>query len=83
MVSAALEKTLIESAEEGKPEIEDNGKTIRPSRSPSGIGLVPLPSIEIPPAVEDWSDLAAEEDVQKLEDKVAGFKVSVLSSSSA
>lgn len=78
MVLIALEKTSSDLVEQERPEIEDNGKTIRPSRSPAGISLVPLPSIEVPPAVEDWSDLAAEEDVQKLEDKVAGFKVSKL-----
>jgi hypothetical protein len=70
-----LEKTTIE---EEKPEVEDPGKTIRPTRSPAGpsnVPLPPLPPADAAPAVEDWSDLATEEDEQKLEDKVAGFKV--------
>ena len=70
-----MEKTNINSLEEDRSEIEDNGQTIRPSRSPSGIGPVPLPAIEVPSAVEDWSDLAADDDMQKLEEKVAGLKV--------
>jgi hypothetical protein len=68
----ALEKT---TTEEEKPEVEDPGKTIRPTRSPAGPSNVPLPPVPPVPAVEDWSDLADEEDEQKLEDKVAGFKV--------
>jgi len=64
----ALDKT---SVEEEKPEVEDNGQTIRPTRSPAGPSVIPLPA----PEVEDWSDLATGEDEQKLEDKVAGFKV--------
>lgn len=71
----AMEKTNTNSLEEERSEIEDNGQTIRPSRSPSAAGPMPLPPIGVPPAVEDWSDLAAEEDMQKLEDKVAGLKV--------
>ena len=66
------------SLDEQRHEVEDNGKTIRPSRSPSGPTEVPLPpiaTVEAELAVEDWSDLAAGEDDQKLEDKVAGFKV--------
>lgn len=69
-----MDKTSIE---EERHEVEDNGQTIRPSRSPSGPTDVPLPpiTVEAEPAVEDWSDLATGEDEQKLEDKVAGFKV--------
>lgn len=57
---------------------EDNAQTIRPIRSP-GAKVTPLaqpPSSDINPIVEDYSDLAAEEDEQWLEDKVADFKVS-------
>jgi hypothetical protein len=64
-----LDKTNVE---EEKPEVEDNGQTIRPTRSPAGPSTIPLPAA---PEVEDWSDLATGEDEQKLEDKVAGFKV--------
>jgi hypothetical protein len=70
VVVAALEKTTME---EDKHEVEDPGKTIRPTKSPAGPGTVPLPPSSAP--VEDWSDLATEEDEKKLEDKVAGFKV--------
>lgn len=62
----ALDKTSIE---EEKPEVEDNGQTIRPTRSPAGPTNIPLPEVEY------WSDLAAGEDEQNLENKVAGFKV--------
>ncbi|OBZ71172.1 Cytokinesis protein sepH [Grifola frondosa] len=49
------------SAEEDKVEVEDNAQTIRPTRSPQ---------------VEDYSDLAIDEDEAKLlEEKVADFKV--------
>ena len=71
LLFVALEKTNIE---QDKPEVEDPGKTIRPTRSPAASN-VPLPPTEPVPVVEDWSDLAADEDEQKLEDKVAGFKV--------
>ncbi|KAF9005467.1 hypothetical protein BDQ17DRAFT_1353150 [Cyathus striatus] len=59
----ALEKT---TADEHAPEPEDNDnlQTIRPTRSPDR---------DIAPIVEDYSDLAAEED--DLEEKVAGFKL--------
>lgn len=42
------------------------------------IGTIPLakpPASDIEPIVEDYSDLAAEEDDDWLQDKVAGFKV--------
>ncbi|KII90830.1 hypothetical protein PLICRDRAFT_107006 [Plicaturopsis crispa FD-325 SS-3] len=69
----ALEKT---AAEEDKHEGEDNAQTIRPSRSPSVINI-PLavpPAADIGPIVEDYSDLAAEEDEQ-FQDKIADFKM--------
>lgn len=71
---AALEKTL---AEDDKHESEDNAQTIRPHRSP-GANIVPLaqpPSSDINPIVEDYSDLATEEDEEWLQEKVADFKV--------
>jgi hypothetical protein len=75
MNDLALERT---TAEDDKPEGEDNAQTIRPARSP-GMKVTPLaqpPSSDIVPIVEDYSDLAAEEDEQQLQEKVAGFKVS-------
>ena len=77
MLFVALEKT---TPEEEKPEVDDPGKTIRPTRSPAGPSNIPLPPLpDSVPTVEDWSDLAAGEDEQKLEDKVAGFKVFFIS----
>ncbi|TFK39077.1 hypothetical protein BDQ12DRAFT_630265 [Crucibulum laeve] len=70
----ALEKTTFEDE---KPEIEDNAQTIRPTRSP-GLRTIPLaqpPASDIGPIVEDYSDLAAEEDEQWLQDKVADFRM--------
>ncbi|EGN91709.1 hypothetical protein SERLA73DRAFT_173393 [Serpula lacrymans var. lacrymans S7.3] len=71
----ALEKTALE---EEKPEGEDNAQTIRPNRSPAGPSTIPLakaPSADIVPIVEDYSDLATEEDEQWLQEKVADFKM--------
>ncbi|KAG5635282.1 hypothetical protein H0H81_011830, partial [Sphagnurus paluster] len=70
----ALEKTSIE---EDKHEAEDNAQTIRPNRSP-GANVIPLaqpPSSDIAPIVEDYSDLATEEDEEWLQEKVADFKM--------
>lgn len=59
--------------------MDDNALTIRPSRSPSGLGVtIPLakpPSSDISPIVEDYSDLAVEEDDEQLLGKVADFRV--------
>jgi hypothetical protein len=62
-----------------KPEGDDNAQTIRPNRSPAGPGTIPLaraPSADIVPIVEDYSDIATEEDELLLQEKVADFKVS-------
>lgn len=64
--------------EEDKPEVDDNARTIRPNRSPAGPGTIPLaraPAVDIVPIVEDYSDLASEEDDVILQEKVADFKV--------
>jgi hypothetical protein len=78
----AMEKPTPEEEKE-KSIIEDNGQTIRATRSPA-----PLP-ISLPrtaslskastmePIVEDYSDLALDEDDTLLQDKVAEFKVGV------
>ncbi|KAI0351403.1 kinase-like protein [Trametes cingulata] len=74
----ALEKA---PTEDEKVEADDNAQTIRPGRSPQGLGkTVPLPvskapEPQIPPIVEDYSDLAFEEDDEKLEEKVADFRM--------
>lgn len=75
----ALEKT---PAEEEKVEADDNAQTIRPGRSPQGLGRsTPLPVSKAPepqigPIVEDYSDIAFDEDDEKLQEKVADFRVS-------
>ncbi|KAH7885180.1 hypothetical protein F5I97DRAFT_1883246 [Phlebopus sp. FC_14] len=71
----AMEKTV---SEDDKPEVDDNAQTIRPNRSPSGPGTIPLvkaPAADIVPIVEDYSDLAADEDDLILQEKVADFKM--------
>ena len=64
-------------AEDDKPEVEDNAQTIRPNRSPKhqSIPLAQAPASNILPIVEDYSDLATEEDEHGLQVKVADFKV--------
>ena len=65
--------------EEEKQETDDNARTIRPTRSPSGPGmtipLAKLPSMDIGPIVEDYSDLAIDEDDDQLLGKLADFRV--------
>ena len=56
---------------------DENARTIRPTRSPSINGKVPLavsPPPNITPIVEDYSDLASEEDAV-FQGKVADFKL--------
>lgn len=64
-----------------RPEVEDNGQTIRPTRSP-GIVPTPLPlakpPAEIEPIVEDISEFDFAEDDDNLQAKVADFKVSAI-----
>jgi hypothetical protein len=68
--------------DEEKQEIDDNARTIRPTRSPSSPGMtIPLakpPSTDIGPIVEDYSDLAVDEDDEQLLGKVADFRVRLL-----
>ncbi|KAF9525506.1 hypothetical protein CPB83DRAFT_859376 [Crepidotus variabilis] len=71
----ALEKTTLD---EDKHELEDNARTIRPSAKSPGQQLIPLaqpPSPSIEPIVEDYSDIASEDDDGWLEEKVADFKM--------
>ncbi|KAI0927507.1 hypothetical protein AcV5_008028 [Taiwanofungus camphoratus] len=74
----ALEKT---SLEDEKVEADDNAQTIRPTRSPQGPGvnislpLVSLPAPEATPVIEDYSDLVIGEDDEKLQEKMADFKI--------
>ena len=76
---AALEKPAADTSDDDRNEMEDNAQTIRPNRSP-GLATIPLaqpPPAEIPPIVEDYSDMASEEDEAWLQEKVANFKVSL------
>lgn len=68
----AIEK----STTEDKTELEDNAQTIRPHRSPSSQPLALKPrSPNMGPILEDYSDLAGEEEEGNLQAKVADFKV--------
>lgn len=65
------------AAEEEKHEGDDNARTIRPLRSPSmsnKLALAAPPPADMTPIVEDYSDLAAEED-DVFQGKVADFKL--------
>lgn len=66
-------------AEDEKPVVEDNGMTIRPGRSPgtvpSPLPIAKAPSPQIEPIPEDFSDFDFAEDDDKLQEKVADFKV--------
>jgi len=63
--------------DDDRQEIEDNAQTIRPNRSPGqkSLPLAQAPPSDIQPIVEDYSDMATEEDELLLEEKVANFKV--------
>ncbi|KIY69316.1 Pkinase-domain-containing protein [Cylindrobasidium torrendii FP15055 ss-10] len=66
----ALEKT---GTDDDKNDIDENARTIRPTRSP-GPHTIPLTlSPDMKPIDEDYSDLGAEE--EELENKVANFKM--------
>ena len=69
----ALEKST--GGDDKSESSEDNTQTIRPTKSPAGkvTPLARAPTTE--PIVEDYSDLASEEDEDWLEEKVADFKV--------
>lgn len=77
--SPALEKTTIEEDKDDKQEQDWNAQTIKPThRSPSGVSyrsLTSSPQSAITPIVEDYSDIAGEEDEGLLMEKVANFKV--------
>lgn len=69
----ALEKTV---SEDEKPEHDDNAQTIKPiNRSPSSASLLKPPPIDMVPIVEDYSDLAGDDEEFQLREKVEHFKV--------
>lgn len=74
----ALEKT---SSDEESSGAEENGRTIRPMISPSQERVEPLTIKSAPPClddvVEDYSDIGGEDDDDYIQDKVAGFKVTL------
>ncbi|KAF9517267.1 hypothetical protein BS47DRAFT_1483463 [Hydnum rufescens UP504] len=63
------------SIEEERPDADDNARTIRPSRSPSAHGSLSRQSTSMAPIVEDYSDLAGEDEDFHLQAKVADFKM--------
>ena len=71
--SIALDRS---TTEEERPDADDNARTIRPSRSPSGHGASSRQPTSMAPIVEDYSDLAGEDEDLHLQAKVADFKVS-------
>jgi hypothetical protein len=80
----ALEKPS-ESESDSDAKHEDDAQTIKPTRSPRPT-TIPLsragaPSAEINPIIEDYSDLAADEDENALQSKLSEFKVSGYSAS--
>lgn len=74
-MSTGQDKTILESEDE-KTDAEDNAQTIRPTWSPTSgkLTLAAAPPASMAAIVEDYSDLAAEEDDDWLQDKVADFK---------
>jgi hypothetical protein len=74
-VLSALEKSTAD--EERQPEHDDNAQTIRPTnRSPRSVpGVISRsPSQEIGPIIEDYSDLAIDED-DEWQEKFADFRM--------
>ena len=54
--------------------MEDNAQTIRPTRSPN-VKSVDISAESLSPIVEDYSDLAADDEDNDLQAKVKEFKV--------
>jgi len=72
----ALEKST--SSDEDRAETNDeNAQTIRPVSTPGAkpAPLAQAPALKMQPIVEDWSDIASEEDEDWLQEKVLDFKV--------
>ena len=67
------------SIEDEKADVDENAQTIRPSRSPSvpdkKLSITKSPTPDMDTIVEDYSDLALEEDDEALQDKFTDFKV--------
>ncbi|KDQ11479.1 hypothetical protein BOTBODRAFT_177313 [Botryobasidium botryosum FD-172 SS1] len=70
----AVEKTVLD---EEKPEADDNALTIKPNRSPPAgpLQLIKSPPVDMVPIVEDYSDLAGEDEENYLQAKVENFKL--------
>lgn len=69
-----MDKTVLD---EEKPEVDDNALTIKPNRSPPAgpLQLIKPPPIDMVPIVEDYSDLAGDDEENYLQAKVENFKV--------
>ncbi|KAF7767933.1 hypothetical protein Agabi119p4_7176 [Agaricus bisporus var. burnettii] len=72
----ALDRPSVDEEKEDKTE-ELNAQTIRPTKSPGTrpVALTAPPASDMSTIVEDYSDIAAEEDEGWLEEKVADFKL--------
>ena len=70
MTSQAVDKAV----DADRCEMDDNAQTIRPTRSP-GAKSVDIPTEGLSPIVEDYSDLAADDEDNDLQAKVKEFKV--------
>lgn len=76
-----MDKSAVEedkTQEDAKAEEYDNVKTIKPdARSSSLRSLRKVPQLDMPPIIEDYSDLADDDEGELLlQEKVAKFKVS-------
>ncbi|KAG8846902.1 hypothetical protein FRB96_001747 [Tulasnella sp. 330] len=75
----SMDKSMVEedkTQEDAKAEEYENVKTIKPDvRNSSLRSLRKVPQLEMPPIIEDYSDLAGDDDAEQLlQEKVAKFK---------
>jgi hypothetical protein len=77
IVNIALDKSADSNGHPGraKSESEENGQTIRPTRSPTGKSNLPQSPVPMSTIIEDYSDLGGEDEDMQIERKVASFKV--------
>ncbi|KAJ1303227.1 hypothetical protein OPQ81_011425 [Rhizoctonia solani] len=73
----ALDKSTDSNGHPGrtKSETEENGQTIRPTRSPTGKSVPLQNPAPMSTIIEDYSDLGVEDEDMQIERKVASFKM--------